>query len=305
MYHVIVNPKSRSERGMNIWIRVKKQLMMKSVNFQAHITRYQGHAKSIAARLTEDWNVQDVLVVIGGDGTLNEVVNGIRRLGDVTLGFIPTGSGNDFARGLGTPSDPDECLQRILHPKRILEIDIGKNVLNGRTRRFVISSGIGYDAGICHEASYSKIKTVLNRLKLGNLTYICIALRQLAAFSPCTIQVKPENGEKMRFEKSYFAVAMNLPYEGGGCKFTPQAVADDGLLDVMVVSGLPKWKVLLIFPLAIKGYHTHLKEVHMIKCQSIVIHTNKGMPVHLDGESGGYQKKMKVSLERQRLKILA
>lgn len=306
MYHIIVNPTSRSERGLDVWIQVKKKLLYKHVKFQSYITKYPGHAKEIAWKLTgEMWDTQDVLVIIGGDGTLNEVVNGIQRLSDVTLGYIPTGSGNDFARGLGTPTNPDECLNRILNPKRVLEIDIGRNFIDGKARRFTISSGIGYDAGICHEASYSRIKDILNRLKLGKLTYICIALRQLATFSPCTIEVLPENGQRMRFKKAFFAVAMNLPYEGGGCKFTPEATADDGLLDVMIVSGISKLKVLMIFPLAIKGYHTHLKEVHMIKCRSITIHTDKGMPVHLDGESGGYQKRMEVSLEKQKLKLLA
>ena len=305
MYHVIVNPKSRSGLGKDIWIKARKRMMLEGIPFEAYITRYRGNAREIAGRLTgEMWRAEDILLVIGGDGTVNEVVDGIVRLKDVRLAYIPTGSGNDFARGLGIFPDPETALERALHPSRVIEADIGRNTCEGRSGRFTISTGIGFDAGICHEALASRIKDILNRLKLGKLTYACIALRQLAAFSPCTVRVKPENGEVQSFERCFFAVAMNLPYEGGGLKFTPDARPDDGILEVMIVSGIPKWKVLAVLPLAFSGRHTRFREVHMIRCRSIEIFSGQSMPVHLDGESGGYQKRMKVSLEPERLRIL-
>lgn len=304
MYHVIVNPKSRSGHGKEIWFKARKRMLQEGIHFEEHITRYRGNAREIAQRLTGDgWSAEDVLLIIGGDGTVNEVVDGIVRLKDVTLAYIPTGSGNDFARGMGISSDPEVALERALHPVSTREADIGRSSLDGRSGRFVISTGIGFDAGICHEALSSRIKDVLNRVKLGKLTYALIALRQLASFVPCTVRVKPEYGEVQEFERCFFAVAMNLPYEGGGLKFTPDARPDDGILEVMIVSGIPKWKVLAVLPLAFSGRHTRFREVHMIRCRSIQIYAGQSMPVHLDGESGGYQRRMEVSLEPEQLRI--
>jgi YegS/Rv2252/BmrU family lipid kinase len=305
MYHIIVNPKSRSGQGQAIWMWVRKRLLEEACEYRVYLTRYYGHAGKIAGKLTGvSWNPKDVLVIIGGDGTVNEVVNGIVRLSEVTVGYIPTGSGNDFARGLGIPSDSAAALERILNPKKVCEIDIGMNRMNGRSRRFTISTGIGFDAGICHKALASRMKNTLNKLKLGKLTYVCIALKELAVSASHTITVTQKEGETRVFEHAFFAVAMNLPYEGGGCKFAPDADPGDRLLDVMIVSQIPKWKVLLLLPLAIKGRHTGFKEIHMIRCRSISIGSEKRLPVHLDGESGGYQKEMEISLESERLKII-
>lgn len=305
MYHVIVNPKSRSGRGLEIWIKVKKRLLLERLEFQECVTRYRGHARKAAEAWTKEaWNPEDVLVIIGGDGTVNEVLNGIWNLSEVTVGYLPTGSGNDFARGMGITADWEQGLERLIHPKKIRRVNIGINYLKGHKRRFAISSGMGFDAGICHEALSSGIKNALNKVHLGKLTYVCIALKELAAFTPQTMMIRLENGERLKFEEAYFAVAMNLPYEGGGCKFVPNACPNDGLLDVMVVSKIPKWKVLLILPFAVKGRHTRFKEVHMVRCRSISIETGRRLPVHLDGESGGYQKKMELSLERENLKII-
>lgn len=305
MYHIIVNPNSSSGQGQVIWLRVRKRLMTEKCKYRVYFTGYYGHARKIAGKLTgASWNPKDVLVIIGGDGTVNEAVNGIVRLSEVTVGYIPTGSGNDFARGLGIPSDSAAALERILNPKKVCGIDIGVNRINGRSRRFAISTGIGFDAAICHKALNSGIKNTLNRLKLGKLTYVCIALKELAVSGSHTITVKQEKGETRVFEHTLFAVAMNLPYEGGGCKFAPDADPGDRLLNVMIVSQIPKWKVLLLLPLAIKGRHTGFKEIHMIRCRSISIASEKRLPVHLDGESGGYQKEMEISLESERLKII-
>ena len=145
-----------------------------------------------------------------------------------------------------------------------------------RKRRFLASqkseistsaSGIGFDAGICHEALASKIKNTLNRLHLGKLTYVMIALRQLFYLEPFTLDAALENGEHRSFENVLFAVAMNFSYEGGGFCFCPEADGTDDLLDVMVVSNLAKWKVSYLLPMALFGRHTGFPEVHMERCQ--------------------------------------
>ena len=100
------------------------------------------------------------MVVVGGDGTVNEVVNGLVKTvyTHITLGYIPTGSGNDFARGLGLTKDTDKAVEQILSPACIEKMDIGIARSDGEKRCFLISAGIGFDASICHEALNSGLK---------------------------------------------------------------------------------------------------------------------------------------------------
>lgn len=305
MYRIIVNPSSRSGQGGRLWRRVQRRLESGGIPYEVHFTRYRGDGKRLAAKLTQEgWEEKDTLLVIGGDGTVNEAVNGIESLDRVTLGYIPTGSGNDFARAMGIPGEPEAALERILRREGLRRIDVGSVLLGKKRRRFVISAGIGFDAAICHEALSSRLKDTLNRLGLGKLTYACIALRLLVPFETCTLYAVQQNGERKRFEKTYFAAVMNFPYEGGGLKFAPDAVWDDGCLDVMVASGLPKWKVLCVLPFAFFGMHTRFPEVHSFRCSSVVLEAEQGMAVHTDGESGGCRKKIELRVEQKRLKVV-
>lgn len=165
MYHIIVNKKSRSGRGEKLWPVIEGELERRRTEFRVYPTKYHGSARETAARLTAKgvWNPDDVLLAIGGDGTANEAVDGITSLSDVKFGYIPTGSGNDFARGAGIPSDPLQALEAVLKGEE-KEINIGTALLGSQKRRFLVSTGIGFDAGICHEALASKIKNTLNRL---------------------------------------------------------------------------------------------------------------------------------------------
>jgi len=280
MYHIIVNKKSRSGRGEKLWPVIEGELERRRTEFRVYPTKYHGSARETAARLTAKgvWNPDDVLLVIGGDGTANEAVDGIT-------------------------SDPLQALETVLKGEE-KEINIGTALLGSQKRRFLVSTGIGFDAGICHEALASKIKNTLNRLHLGKLTYVMIALRQLFYLEPFTLDAALENGEHRSFENVLFAVAMNFPYEGGGFCFCPEADGTDDLLDVMVVSNLAKWKVSYLLPMALFGRHTGFPEVHMERCSSLSFQTDRAEPVHLDGESGGHRTEERIGLETERLRLL-
>src|SRR5699024_8873846 len=101
-----------------------------------------------------------------------------------TLGYIPIGSSNDFARGLGIPKKPEEALDAVLHPKKIIHMDIGMLTGAAGERRFLVSGGIGFDAAVCHEVCVSKWKILLNRLGLGKLSYAVVALDRLIKDRP-------------------------------------------------------------------------------------------------------------------------
>ena len=124
MYSFIINPNARSGKGLRAWKLIEKRLEEKSVPYQVFFTKYQGHATQIARTLTQEKDCRS-LIVLGGDGTLNEAVNGIADLARVTLGYIPIGSSNDFARSLGLEQDPLKALEKILTPSGYIPVNIG------------------------------------------------------------------------------------------------------------------------------------------------------------------------------------
>ena len=146
MYTFIVNPNARSGLGHKVWKDIERSLEDRGTDYQAYLTKYQRHATSIARELTCD-RKPCTLIVLGGDGTVNEVMNGITDLSQVTFGYIPIGSSNDFARGLGLSTDPLTALGHILAPSKYTYINVGAMSYQGKRRRFAVSTGIGFDAG--------------------------------------------------------------------------------------------------------------------------------------------------------------
>ena len=226
IYHFIVNPRARSGLGEMLWKQLEPELCRKRIDYQIHLTTKKKDAGKIASEITKDGQ-EHMFVVLGGDGTLNEVLSGIKSLEKVTLGYIPIGSSNDFARGTGIPGDPFEALDTILSPKRVEKMDIGVLKREGKGRRFAVSAGIGFDAAVCHEVCVSKWKRVLNLLKIGKLSYAVVAMDRIIKDQPVKLELTMDDGSTKVFEKTYFAAFMNLPYEGGGFKFCPDASGSD------------------------------------------------------------------------------
>lgn len=175
MYTFIANPNARSGRGILLWKQIEKILQEKEIEYKVLFTKYQHHATRLVHDLTSD-SASHTIVVLGGDGTLNEVIDGIVYLDKVTLGYIPLGSGNDFARGLGLPTDIHGALEQILAPTHYTAMNVGVLDYENKHRRFAVSTGIGFDAAVCHQVMVTPLKAFLNRLKLGKLTYLGVAL---------------------------------------------------------------------------------------------------------------------------------
>jgi diacylglycerol kinase family enzyme len=125
MYHFIINPKSSSGKGIKYWRTVKSELDNKLVSYTATFTRYPGHATEIARQICESNADIKNIVILGGDGTVNEVINGIQNYKEVLLGYIPSGSSNDLARSLKIPKDPLKALSNILKPTKFKYLDHG------------------------------------------------------------------------------------------------------------------------------------------------------------------------------------
>ena len=305
MYYFIVNPNSRSGHGLHLWQEAENILKEKKIEYEVFFTEYPGHAMALSRQIA-GLRLPCTLSVLGGDGTLNEVVNGLMEtdFSHISLGYIPTGSGNDFARGLGLSTDIHACIERILKPEEFVFLDVGQTRTPDFSRYFLVSSGIGYDAGICAEVSVTPMKKIFNRLCIGKLTYVVVALKQLIAYRTCPVSLRLDQKEICRFPMFFFLTAMNLKYEGGGAKFCPDASYDDGLLDFCLLGKLSKLKVLTLFPTAFLGKHILFKGIHMKRCRHMEVITQKPLPVHCDGEVLGKVTQVTFTLSEKKLKTI-
>lgn len=309
MYTFIVNPASRSGHARRIWSEIEWILNEQSISYKVYFTSCRGHGTRLARQLTENLSSRMILIVVGGDGTVNEVLNGIEHPEQIILGYIPTGSGNDFAKGLSLPSDPQKALQLILSPNGYRTVDVGvlKYTEKGtvKTRKFAVSTGIGFDAAICHQALVSKLKILLNRIHLGKLSYAFISLHELALHTPRRCRLSFDHEREISFERLHFAAAMNLPFEGGGFRFCPDAQNNDKMLDLCVIHDVPRIKLLFLMAVGLFGWHTHFKGVDIFRCRQVQIHTDSPMPVHADGESVFLQDTVSVTCEKEQLLMIA
>jgi len=304
MYYFIVNPSSRSGNGISVWNSVEQILKEEKAEYQAFFTNHRYHATELARELTSR-EEKITLVALGGDGTVNEVLNGIQDFSKVTLAYIPTGSSNDFARSLGLPSDPKEAVINILRPKYLRRIDIGLANLNGKDHRFAGSSGCGFDAAVCHEALASKFKNVLNRMHLGKLTYVGIALKQIVMSKRFASTLTLDDDRVFHFKKTFFVAGMNCNYEGGGLKMCPDAKADDGFLDICVVEKLPRLIIAVMLPTAYFGKHRIFPGIHMLRAKKMTLDFNGQVAFHSDGEPEYIRNHLEVSCVPNCLTLIA
>ena len=139
---------------------------------------------------------------------------------------------------------------------------------------------------------------------MGKLIYLMVALKQFLFLTPSSVTVTLDGNKPQTFSRTWFAAVMNQKYEGGGFKFCPDACPDDGLLDVIVIEGISKLKMLFCLPSALWGKHTRIRGVHILQCKDVHITGDHPLPVHKDGESGGIQREFSVTLEKKPLKII-
>lgn len=302
MHTFIINPHARTGLGLKIWRQLEKILKTSEIEYQAFLTHYPNHAAEFAHSLTSG-SKEVTLIVLGGDGTINEVVNGIQNLSKVTLGYIPIGSSNDFARSMKLSKEPEVMLKQILSPSEFTYINIGRLNFQDTVRRFAVSSGFGFDAEVCFHNTSSKIKRLLNRLKLGKLSYTAVALYLLLTLSPRSMTISL-NGKERTFKKAFFATAMNQRYEGPGFQFCPDAHPGDDLLNIIVISDMPKLKAVLLLPTAYAGLHVHFKGVHTYTCTKAAITSETPLAVHTDGEPVARSLDVSFSLEKDKLRFI-
>lgn len=303
MYYFIVNPGSGRGKGFRIWRKLEKLLSFACVEYEAYFTHGQGDARALARDLTEGCREPRVIVVAGGDGTVNEVVDGLSFNGPVTLGLIPGGTGNDLAKSLRLPGSPRRCLKKILHPKYHKLMDYG--VLSYgegevRHRRFVVSAGIGVDAAVCHSLLHGGFNKICPR----KLRYVLVGLGQLFRARPVKGYLVLDGVQKVEFNHIYFISAHIHPSEGGGFVFAPGADCSDGRLSMCVAHTSSRIRLFQIVLDAFFGRRKKRPGVRRYECREAFIHLDRPMAVHVDGESCQMQQDIQLRCIQKKMRMI-
>ncbi len=310
MYYFIVNPNARSGRGLSIWNKLKERLEKEKIPYEAYLTEHTGHATELAAKLTSSRH-QDpspkTIVALGGDGTLNEVLNGISLSSPVTLGYIPSGSGNDFSRGMRLSRNPEKAMDQLLKSENCRYLDYG--ILSYMSdhpshRRFIVSSGIGYDADVCQNLFTTKLKKTFNQLHMGKLIYLFIGIKRIVLCKSTNGYLLLDGVKKINLKKIRFISSHIQKFEGGGFRFAPKADPCDGYLDLCVVSGVSRLRLTLLLLASLAGRHVCCNGVRTYACREAAIHTEEPLLVHADGESCYGQTDISVRCVERKIRFL-
>lgn len=277
---VIVNPTAGAGRTARLWPQIMSLFQGQGLRFEHDITEAPGHAIELARVAATDG--YDMVVSVGGDGTINEIVNGLYAAGniqDAMLGIVSTGTGSDYIRTIGIPRRYEEACRCFLEPKN-LTVDLGvvEYASNGQRaeRLFVNFAGMGFDAEIVR-------RTTQQFKALGSLpSYLAGLLVTLLAYRNKDISLTVDGETENR--RVCTVVMNNGKYGGGGMLAAPDASINDGYFDVMIVGDLSKPDLLWSLPRIYKGTHLTHPKVTMKRAKEIEIRSAQPMQLQADGE---------------------
>lgn len=275
---VILNPVAGRGYGAKVESEIRERLTAQRLDFDLVRTERRGHAIEMAEQAATDGF--DPVVAVGGDGTTNEVVNGLMAAalnGQAgTLGIVPVGSGSDFAHAAGVPASLEEACSRLARGRSRL-VDIGRVTVDDQSPRYFDNAvGIGFDGQVTLEAMKFK------RLR-GMALYLPVVLKTVFV-SLRVPRVRVEYDDNVLELPALMVVVANGPREGGGFYIAPEAQPDDGIFDLCMVREVSKMGMLGLIPHFMKGTHVGRKPVTMAQARNVVITSPGNLVAHTDGE---------------------
>ncbi|MCY6354275.1 diacylglycerol/lipid kinase family protein [Clostridium sp. ZS2-4] len=266
----IINPKAGKGKTLEIIPKIKKIFKEIKEEFIIEITERPGHATELVRNYVKKESYR--VYAVGGDGTLNEVLNGMVNSGSC-LGVIPNGSGNDFVRSIYEKTVFENILKNTILGET-KEIDLVE--INNRC--FINISSIGIDAEVTYNARKLKRLPFIS----GGLAYILSVFITIFKYKCRYIQLKIDDKE---IESTITLLTLaNGKYYGGGMKVAPYADLQDGILDLCIIDKLSRIRMLTLFPKLIKGKHEEIKEVSFHKGRKITLAAEEEIAVNIDGE---------------------
>lgn len=287
-WFVIVNPNAGKRKGEKDWLTIADLLQKAGIDYTNVFTEHRGHAVDLTRKYIETGFRK--FVVVGGDGTLNEVVNGIFQQSevppsDISLGMIPVGTGNDWGRTFGIPADYRKAIDVIKRGKLFTQ-DIGSihyisSAGEEIVRYFVNMAGMGFDALVAKKTNKQKDKG-----KSNPLSYFSNIFTSLFVYKATKVSILLDD---QKVETGVFSMSVGIcQYNGGGMMQAPMALPDDGLFDLTIIQPIGKFKIIRNVLKLFDGSFTRLPEVSTFRSSKIIIHSHPAMYLEADGESLGH-----------------
>ena len=268
MYCIIVNPNAGKGKGKKNLKTVLKLFSERGAEYSVFETTRAGEAKEFSERLTSSGEQE--IIVVGGDGTRHEVLNGLSDPSSCRLGLIPSGTGNDFSAAAGLPSNAAQAAEIILSGET-KETDF---LCVGGVRCMNVG-GLGMDVDVL-------VRCKKGRFVKGKIKYLLSLLQSLFTFKGYEIEI--ESGERRETHKALIAVACNGTQIGGGIRICPASVIDDGKIDVMAVECMGKAQIVKAFLYLMKGKVLDYPAAEHFLCERVKIVPSQPCTVQLDGE---------------------
>jgi YegS/Rv2252/BmrU family lipid kinase len=265
-YLLLVNPSAGGGRVGELLPRAEAAMTANGLDYKLVRTLSLNHGVEAARAAAAEGRVP---VVMSGDGLVG-AVGGVLAGGDVPLAVIPGGRGNDLARVVGIPTEPEEAAA-LIASESTRRIDVGE--ANGK--RFLCIASFGFDSDANRIANETKWLR-------GSLVYLYAALRALAAWTPATFKLTLDGRE--RIVTGYSVAIANSQAYGGGMFIAPEAQLDDGLFDVVWTEQVGKLRFLSQLPKVFKGEHVQNAEVHMERAKEVAVESDRPFEVYADGD---------------------
>jgi YegS/Rv2252/BmrU family lipid kinase len=269
-YKIIANPEAGKGRSVALVEKIRSMLKEHRAKFDIVLTAAPGNATDLArAAAEEGW---PVIVSLGGDGTVCEVINGLVSTNSA-LGIISCGTGNDIARSLGVPVDIKQAVNTLLTGKR-RSIDLGRE----RDQVFTNIAGVGFASDVSSEAN------AMRRVK-GSLAFFIGTYKALSALKARRARI--ELDDETIEGKMVSITISNMKYAGGGMVFAPDAIVDDGLFDICLVREVGKTSLALTFPQMYRDTGAKHPALSRYRSSIVKIFTEQPMEKMFDGSING------------------
>jgi diacylglycerol kinase (ATP) len=277
---VIVNPVAGAGKTAKKWPQIMRLMQSLGIDFEHDITEAPGHAIELAKSAVEKG--YEMVVSVGGDGTIHEIVNGLHEAGgtaSVVVGIVSTGTGADYIRTLGVPRRYTEACQCLLSPgRRTVDLGVVEYTRKGRPQKrlFVNFAGIGFDAEVVR-ATTEKFKA------LGDIpSYLMGLFSTLMSYQnrDISILVDGESGQR----RICTVLLNNGRYAGGGMLPAPNADLGDGFFDLVIIDDITKPDLLMSLPRVYRGTHLTHPKVTLMRAREVEIWPTQTSAVQADGE---------------------
>lgn len=274
---LIVNPSAGGGRAARIAPDVERALRARGLTVQTVHTRDLDHARDLAREAAA---AGETVAALSGDGLVGVLADTLRDIPGAVLAVLPGGRGNDLARVLEIPNEPaGACDVLAGGVARPLDLGLVEPLGGGPARGFVGIASVGFD---------SDANRIANEAPpwLGGLVYAYGAIRALLSWRPARFELELDGGERYSFS-GYSVAAANSRAYGGGMYAAPDAMLDDGLLDVVAVEAVSRWRFLAHLPRVFKGTHVELPSVRVFRCAAVTITSDRPFEMYADGDPVG------------------